>query len=79
MQNSFQLYRARQQQDFELTERDEWWWPDSESFAVIIGALLTQQSRWGKVEESLANLRNADLFSPKAITSSSVDEIIPLI
>lgn len=34
------------------------WWPDYGTFWVIIGAVLTQNTKWENVENSLNNLRN---------------------
>lgn len=79
MQDSYQLYLALKQQNFNITERDPWWWPASGEFAVVVGALLTQQTRWEKVEESLSNLKQYDLLDPQAIASSNTNDLIPLI
>jgi len=42
--------------DLDVTARDPWWWPESGSFAMVVGAILTQQTRYQKVEASLVNL-----------------------
>ncbi|MRI84149.1 MAG: 3-methyladenine DNA glycosylase [Nitratiruptor sp.] len=36
---------------------DPYWWPRSGTFEVVVGAILTQNSRWERVEVALANLR----------------------
>jgi len=36
--------------------RDPLWWPKSGTYKVIVGAILTQQTKWEKVEKSLKNL-----------------------
>jgi endonuclease-3 related protein len=43
--------------------RDPRWWPNSGTYKVIVGAILTQQAKWEKVEKSLENLRIADIKS----------------
>ncbi len=43
--------------DLDVTARDPWWWPQSGSFSMVVSAILTQKSRYQKVEESLRNLR----------------------
>jgi endonuclease-3 related protein len=39
------------------------WWPAESRFEVIVGALLTQNTAWGNVEQALANLRHARRLS----------------
>lgn len=50
------------------TTRDPLWWPKSGTFEVIIGAILTQQTKWEKVESSLANLKESGLMSLEALS-----------
>lgn len=54
------------------TTRDPLWWPRSGTFEVIIGAILTQQTKWEKVEASLANLQEHKLLSPEALSRAEV-------
>ena len=41
-----------------FTCKDDFWWPNSGTFEVIIGAILTQNTTWKNVEKSLYNLKN---------------------
>jgi endonuclease-3 related protein len=59
--------------------RDPLWWPRSSTFEVIIGAILTQQTKWERVEESLANLKEAGLLSLEALSRADVEQIATLI
>ncbi|HEV2021736.1 MAG TPA: base excision DNA repair protein [Terriglobales bacterium] len=43
------------------------WWPAQSRFEVIVGALLTQNTAWGNVEQALANLRHARRLSVAGI------------
>jgi endonuclease-3 related protein len=61
------------------TTRDPLWWPRSCTFEVIIGAILTQQTKWEKVEESLANLKEGGLISLEALSRAEVGQIATLI
>lgn len=79
MQDSYQLYLALKNLNFKVTERDPWWWPHSGQFAIVAGALLTQQTRWEKVEESLANLTAENKLSPGALATLQAEELIPFI
>lgn len=57
------------------TARDPLWWPDSGTFEVIVGAILTQQTKWEKVEASLANLKEAGLMSLEALSQAEAGQI----
>ncbi|BAF70565.1 3-methyladenine DNA glycosylase [Nitratiruptor sp. SB155-2] len=39
-------------------ERDPYWWPKSGSFEIVVGAVLTQNTKWENVEKALENLKN---------------------
>ncbi|MEF3191264.1 MAG: 3-methyladenine DNA glycosylase [Campylobacterales bacterium] len=67
---SSDLFIALHQQDL-LGHRAPWWWPQAGTFEVVVGAVLTQQSRWEKVEESLSNLRKLALLDLHAIAAAS--------
>ena len=38
------------------------WWPAENSFEVIVGAILTQNTAWVNVEKAIANLRKAGML-----------------
>jgi len=57
------------------TTRDPLWWPNSGTFEVIVGAILTQQTKWEKVEASLANLKEACLLSLQALSRAEIGQI----
>lgn len=44
------------------------WWPARDSWEIIVGAILTQNTAWTNVEKGIVNLRQAGLLiSPLAI------------
>ena len=53
--DSYELYELLQKQDL-LKENPSMWWPAYGSFEVLVGAILTQNSQWTRVEVSLKNL-----------------------
>lgn len=57
MQNSFELLHALKRAGYLKEPRDPLWWPNSGSFEAVVGAILTQNTRWENVEKALANLR----------------------
>ena len=55
------------------------WWPAETPFEVLVGAILTQNTAWANVEKAIANLREAGLLSPAAISTLPIDELERLI
>lgn len=78
LENSYELYVLLKKMDL-LKERPKMWWPNAGSFEVLIGAILTQQTKWEKVEKSLANLNNNAMVSLEALAAKKSSEIAPLI
>lgn len=58
--------------DLDVTSRDPWWWPQSGTFSMVVGAILTQQSRYQNVERSLQNLRRFGDITPLSLSSMSL-------
>ncbi|WP_415405798.1 3-methyladenine DNA glycosylase [Sulfurovum sp. CS9] len=79
MQSSYDILYALKQMGYLETTRDPLWWPQSSTFEVIIGAILTQQTKWERVEESLANLKEHRLLSLAALSKADVHQIATLI
>ncbi len=67
MRNSYELLKALYSLNLPVRERDEWWWPNSGSYEVVIGAVLTQNTRWQKVEAALENLKRLDALTIEKI------------
>ncbi|MEA3283068.1 MAG: endonuclease [Euryarchaeota archaeon] len=53
----------------------QYWWPAETEFEVIVGALLTQQTRWASVERAIANLKDRSLLTPAALADADRDAI----
>lgn len=77
--NSFELLAALKNADYLKNERELLWWPNSGSFEVIVGAILTQQTKWEKVEKSLENLRERDVLSLEDLAEIDIKELAVLI
>ena len=58
VENSFDLLRRLKELGFLKEERDPFWWPNSGTFEVVVGAILTQNTKWQKVQKALLNLKN---------------------
>ena len=46
------------------------WWPAETEFEVIVGALLTQQTRWENVEQAIINLKQQSLLTPASLAQA---------
>ncbi len=57
----------------------QYWWPGETPFEVIVGAILTQNTSWSNVERAIANLRDAKLLTPSAISRAPLNELEGLI
>jgi len=79
LQNSYELLYALKKSGYLKTHRDPLWWPNSGTQEVIFGAILTQQTKWERVEESLSNLREAGRDSLKSLADSDIQIITELI
>jgi endonuclease-3 related protein len=62
-----------------LKTSPEFWWPNAYRFEVIVGAILTQNTQWQRVEDSLDNLRSNDLLSLDAIAEAPAELLIECI
>ena len=73
--DSFELLGALKDAGYLQTTRDPLWWPHSGTEKVIIGALLTQQTKWERVEESLALLEEHGICSLDVLASTDIETI----
>jgi len=75
MNSSWELYQALKKMGYLKEERDPFWWPNSGTFEVVVGAILTQQTKWQKVEKSLQNLKDAELLELKKLAECDLKEL----
>ena len=55
------------------------WWPAKDPFEVMVGAILTQSAAWKNVEKAIANLRQADVLSSRALRQVPLADLARLI
>ena len=55
------------------------WWPNYGSFEVLVGAILTQNSQWTRVEVSLENLRQENALSIEGLACIDIERLESLI
>jgi endonuclease III related protein len=69
--NSYDLLLFLKQQNL-IESKLEFWWPNSNSFEILVGAILTQNTKWVNVEKSLENLRNLDLLTLEKLSNADL-------
>ncbi|NPA28323.1 MAG: 3-methyladenine DNA glycosylase [Epsilonproteobacteria bacterium] len=79
IENSFDLLKRLLELGYDRANRDDWWWPNSGTFEVVVGAILTQNSKWERVEISLENLRKRSLLSLESLALIDLKELEELI
>jgi len=78
LHNSFDLFKALE--GLKLLEHSPpLWWPAYGTYEVVIGALLTQNTQWSRVEVSLKNLRNHELLTVEAMAQLEAETLMELI
>jgi len=55
------------------------WWPADTAFEVVIGAVLTQQTRWENVERAIKNLKDHNLLEADFLSKVKTEELEELI
>ena len=72
MQSATELFKLLKQNGYDKSSRDSWWWPNSGTFEVVIGAILTQNTSWGNVEKALNNLKQSDILNLEKIANTPI-------
>jgi len=70
MDNSFELFESLYGLKLIDLETNPVWWPQAGGFQTLLEAMLTQQSRWEKVQESIGFLKSMDMFSVEKIIAA---------
>ena len=78
MDSSFELFSSLHKLNL-LKDKPNSWWPNAGEFEVLIGAILTQQTKWQKVEKSLINLKEKNLLSIESLADIDVKELAIII
>ncbi len=55
------------------------WWPANSRFAVMVGAILTQNTAWSNVEKAIESLKVAGYLRPEAIANAKQVSLSKLI
>ncbi len=76
--NSYDLLVFLKQKEL-LKNSSEFWWPSLNDFEVLLGAILTQNTKWLNVEKSLKNLRDLNLINLEKLANIDLELFIDLI
>jgi endonuclease-3 related protein len=76
--DSFDLFSALERLNL-LENSPPLWWPAYGTFEVVIGAILTQNTQWTRVEISLENLRQNHLLHPRLLCDTDTETLMELI
>lgn len=79
MTDSYELFLALKNAGHIKNDRELLWWPQSGSFEVVVGAILTQQTRWEKVELSLTRLKKNNLLNLESLANIDQEVLAALI
>ena len=72
------LYLALQKLDL-LESKPALWWPNAYEFEVLVGAILTQNTQWTRVEVSLENLRSNQILSLERLAETEMELLVECI
>lgn len=70
MTDSFELFEKLWELNLLELETHPYWWPDENGFQILLEVILTQQTRWEKVEESIGHLQALDMLSLEKIVKA---------
>ena len=79
MRRSIELLEGLKRSGINAVSRDPFWWPNSGTFEVVVGAVLTQQAKWERVEESLDALRAQKALHVKALAAMDEQRVMECI
>ncbi|MCQ6961666.1 endonuclease III domain-containing protein [Methanolobus chelungpuianus] len=57
----------------------QYWWPAETAFEVVVGAMLTQQTKWSNVEKAICALREHGLLEPGTLAEADIALIEKLV
>ena len=76
--SGYDLYLSLQKLNL-LENKPTSWWPNAYTFEVIVGAILTQNTQWTRVEDSLELLRQNHILSLESLAEVEIELLIECI
>ena len=78
MESGYALYEQLQKLDL-LDNKPSVWWPNAYTVEVLIGAILTQNTQWTRVEVSLENLQSNSLTTLESLGNVEIELLLECI
>lgn len=69
--NSYDLLKYLKEQNL-LKFEPKYWWPSSSDFETLVGAILTQNTKWINVEKSIKNLKSLDFLTLENLANADI-------
>jgi endonuclease-3 related protein len=76
IENSYELLVKLKEIGYIKDDVDRYWWPSSGTIESMIGAILTQNSKWQKVQKALENINNLNIMNLESIVNCDKDILI---
>lgn len=76
--DSLELFNALERQNL-LEKSPPLWWPAYGTFEVVVGAILTQNTQWGRVQISLGNLCQNHLLNLETLSQCDAETLMEMI
>ena len=73
--NAYDLFKFLKDQNL-LEGSSLYWWPATSNFEILIGAILTQNTKWTNVEKSLSNLKKLNVLSLEKLANIELEPFI---
>jgi endonuclease-3 related protein len=73
--NSYDLLCFLKEQNL-IDNKNEFWWPNDNNFEILLGSILTQNTKWINVEKSLENLKKLDITSLEKLSNINLEILI---
>jgi endonuclease-3 related protein len=55
------------------------WWPADTPFEVVVGAILTQQTKWENVEKAIRNIKENGLMAEEPMARAEIENLEGLV
>ncbi|RXJ93387.1 3-methyladenine DNA glycosylase [Malaciobacter molluscorum] len=69
--NSYDLLKFLKEQNL-IKKKPTYWWPSSNDFEILVGAILTQNTKWINVEKSLESLKKLNYLTLENLANSDI-------
>lgn len=72
LNNSFELLKFLKEQNLIDQNPNSSWWPNNNDFEILVGSILTQNTKWTNVEKSLNNLKILNYLTLQNLANADI-------